>query len=99
MEYRAPQEVFPLARTIGATLYSVIGKYIVNKRFHSQNHSNYWLFVDFDLIKLGVKTLTQLRVTTILWRNRPNYSSLSDQVAPLRAATHLNRNNPSVPRI
>jgi hypothetical protein len=34
-----------------------------------------------------------------LWRNRPNYSSLSDQVAPLRAATHLNMNNPSVPRI
>jgi hypothetical protein len=34
-----------------------------------------------------------------LWRNRPNYSSLSAQVAPLRGATHLNRNNPSVPRI
>jgi hypothetical protein len=34
-----------------------------------------------------------------LWRNRPNYSSLSAQVAPLRAATHLNRDNPSVPRI
>jgi hypothetical protein len=33
------------------------------------------------------------------WRNRPNYSSLSVQVAPLKAATHLNRNNPSVPRI
>jgi hypothetical protein len=65
MEYRAPQEVLPLARTIGATLYSVIGKYIVNKRFHSQKHSNYWLSVDFDLIKLGFKTLTQLRVTTI----------------------------------
>jgi transposase InsO family protein len=28
-----------------------------------------------------------------LWRNSPNYSSLSTQVAPLRAATHLNRNN------
>jgi hypothetical protein len=35
----------------------------------------------------------------LMWRNRPNYSSLSAQVAPLRAATHLNRNNPSVPRI
>jgi hypothetical protein len=34
-----------------------------------------------------------------LWQNHPNYSSLSAQVAPLRAATHLNRNNPSVPRI
>jgi hypothetical protein len=34
-----------------------------------------------------------------MWRNRPNYSSLSAQVAPLKAATHLNRNNPSVPRI
>jgi hypothetical protein len=34
-----------------------------------------------------------------MWRNRPNYSSLSAQVAPLRAATHLNKNNPSVPRI
>jgi hypothetical protein len=34
-----------------------------------------------------------------VWRNRPNYSSLSAQVAPLRAATHLNRNNLSVPRI
>jgi hypothetical protein len=29
-----------------------------------------------------------------VWRNRPNYSSLSAQVAPIRAATHLNRNNP-----
>jgi hypothetical protein len=34
-----------------------------------------------------------------LWRNRPNYSSLSAQVAPLKAVTHLNRDNPSVPRI
>jgi hypothetical protein len=34
-----------------------------------------------------------------VWRNRPNYSSLSAQLTPLRAATHLNRNNPSVPRI
>jgi hypothetical protein len=34
-----------------------------------------------------------------LWRKRPNYSSLSAQVAPLKAATHLNRNNSSVPRI
>jgi hypothetical protein len=34
-----------------------------------------------------------------MWRNCPNYSSLSAQVAPLRAATHLNRNNPSVPWI
>jgi hypothetical protein len=34
-----------------------------------------------------------------VWRNRPNYSSLSAQVAPIRAATHLNRNNPLVPRI
>jgi hypothetical protein len=34
-----------------------------------------------------------------VWRNRPNYSSLSAQVAPLRTTTHLNRNNPSVPRI
>jgi hypothetical protein len=42
MEYRAPQEVLPLARTIGAALYSVNGKYIVNKRFLSQRHSNYW---------------------------------------------------------
>jgi hypothetical protein len=58
MEYRAPQEVLPLARTIGATLYSVIGKYVINKRFHSQKHSNYWLSIDFDLIKLGIKTLT-----------------------------------------
>jgi hypothetical protein len=39
------------------------------------------------------------RIGGLLWRNRPNYSSLSAQVAPLRAATHLNRNNPSVPRI
>jgi hypothetical protein len=38
-------------------------------------------------------------LTNALWRNRPNYSSLSAQVATLRAATHLNRNNPSVPRI
>jgi hypothetical protein len=34
-----------------------------------------------------------------LWRNHPDYSSLSAQVAPLKAATHLNRNNSSVPRI
>jgi hypothetical protein len=65
MEYRARQEVLPLARTIGATLYSVIGKYVINKRLYSQRHSNYWLSIDFDLIKLGIKTLTQPRVTTI----------------------------------
>ena len=65
MEYRAPQEVLPLARTIGAMLYSVIGKYVINKRFHSQKHSNYWLSIDFDLVKLGIRTLTQPRVTTI----------------------------------
>jgi hypothetical protein len=65
MEYRAPQEVLPLARAIGAMLYSVIGKYVINKRFHSQKHSNYWLFIDFNLIKLEIRTLTQPRVTTI----------------------------------
>jgi hypothetical protein len=27
-----------------------------------------------------------------LWQNHPNYSSLSAQVAPLKAATHLNWN-------
>jgi hypothetical protein len=43
MEYRAPQEVLPLATAIEATLYSVIGKYVINKRFHSRRHSNYWL--------------------------------------------------------
>jgi hypothetical protein len=41
----------------------------------------------------------KLALKFYVWRNRPNYSSLSAQVAPLRAATHLNRNNPSVPRI
>jgi hypothetical protein len=65
LEYRAPQEVLPLARTIGATLYSIIGKYVINKRFYSQKHSNYWLSIDFNLIKLGIRMLTQLRVTTI----------------------------------
>jgi hypothetical protein len=65
LEYRAPQEVLPLARTIEATLYSVIGKYVINKRFYSQKHSNYWLSIDFNLIKLGIRTLTRLRVTTI----------------------------------
>jgi hypothetical protein len=65
VEYRTPQEVLPLARTIGAMLYSVIGKYIINKRFHSRKHSNYWLSIDFDLIKLEIRTLTQPRVTTI----------------------------------
>jgi hypothetical protein len=65
MEYRAPQEVLPLVRTIGAMLYSVIGKYVINKRFHSQKHSNYWLSIDFDLIRLEIRTLTQPRVTTI----------------------------------
>jgi hypothetical protein len=65
MEYRAPQEVLPLARTIGAMLYSVTEKYVINKRFHSQKHSNYWLSIDFDLVKLGIRTLTQPRVTTI----------------------------------
>jgi hypothetical protein len=29
-----------------------------------------------------------------IWQNHPNYSSLSAQVAPLKAATHLNRNKP-----
>jgi hypothetical protein len=57
MEYRAPQEVLPLARAIEATLYFVIGKYVINKRFHSQRHSNYWLSIDFDLIRLGVGDL------------------------------------------
>jgi hypothetical protein len=37
--------------------------------------------------------------TGSVWRNNLNYSSLSVQVVPLRAATHLNKNNPSVPRI
>jgi hypothetical protein len=37
MGYRAPQEVLPLARTIGAMMYSIIGKHIINKRFHSQS--------------------------------------------------------------
>jgi hypothetical protein len=68
MEYRAPQKILPLARTIGATLYSVIGKYVINKRFYSQRHSNYWLSIDFDLIRLGIKTLTQPRVTTIPYK-------------------------------
>jgi hypothetical protein len=67
MEYRASQEVLPLARAIGARLYSIIGKYIINKRFHSRKHSNYWLSTDFDLIKLGINTLTRLRLTTILY--------------------------------
>jgi hypothetical protein len=65
MEYRAPQEVLPLVRAIRATLYSVIGKYVIYKKFHSQRHSNYWLSIDFDLIKLVINALTQLRVTTI----------------------------------
>jgi hypothetical protein len=65
MEYRASQEVLPLARAIGATLYSVIQKYVINKRFHSRRHSNYWLSIDFDLIRLGINTLTRFRVTTI----------------------------------
>jgi hypothetical protein len=65
MEYRAPQEVLPLVRTIGAMLYSVIGKDIFNKIFHSQKHSNYWLSIDFDLIKLGIKKLTRHWVTII----------------------------------
>jgi hypothetical protein len=65
MEYRAPQEVLPLVRTIGAMLYSVIGKYVINKRFHSEKHSNYWLSIDFDLIRLEIRALTQPRVTTI----------------------------------
>jgi hypothetical protein len=34
-----------------------------------------------------------------MWQNHLDYSSLSAQVAPLKAATHLNRNNPSVPWI
>jgi hypothetical protein len=59
------RKFYPLARTIGAMLYSVIGKYIINKRFHSQQHSNYWLSIDFDLIKPEIRTLTQSRVTTI----------------------------------
>ena len=29
-----------------------------------------------------------------LWQNHPNYSSLSAQVAPLEATTHLNQNKP-----
>jgi hypothetical protein len=54
MEYRASQEVLSLSNTsnaIGAMLYSVIGKYVINKRSHSLRHSSYWLSIDFDLIK------------------------------------------------
>jgi hypothetical protein len=65
MEYRASQEVLPLTRAIGATLYTVIEKYVINKRFRSRRHSNYWLSIDFDLIRLRINTLTRLRVTTI----------------------------------
>jgi hypothetical protein len=46
----------------------------------------------FPLSKFVVEVLK-------MWRNHPNYSSLSAHIAPLKAATHLNRNNPSVPRI
>jgi hypothetical protein len=49
--------------------------------------------------KTEVEKSLNLQKSLTVWRNRPNYSSLSAQVAPLRAATHLNRNNPSVPRI
>jgi hypothetical protein len=46
-----------------------------------------------------VRHRTSRRAQKTVWRNRPNYSSLSAQVAHLRATTHLNRNNPPVPRI
>jgi hypothetical protein len=57
MEYRASQEVLPLARSqkaIGATLYSVIGKYIVNKKISFSR-----------ALELFISTLTRHRVTTI----------------------------------
>jgi hypothetical protein len=41
----------------------------------------------------------RLNLESLSVGNCLNYSSLSAQVAPLKAATHLNRNNPSVPRI
>jgi hypothetical protein len=40
-----------------------------------------------------------LRGVGFVWWNHPNYSNLSAQVASLKAATHLNQNNPLVPRI
>jgi hypothetical protein len=54
-------------------------------------------FVSFELMIKDSKHIVNLEQD--VWRNRPNYSSLSAQVAPLKAATHLNRNNSSVPQI
>jgi hypothetical protein len=45
-----------ISKAIGGALYSVIGKNLINKRFHSQGHSN---------CLLPIITLTRLRVTTI----------------------------------
>jgi hypothetical protein len=39
-------------------------------------------------------SLQTMQNPLIVWQNHPNYSSLSAQVAPLKAATHLNRNKP-----
>jgi hypothetical protein len=62
-----------------------------------------WRSLDSETIGFRTDDTTEAvamkTLTTFLWRNRPNYSILSAQVAPLRAATHLNRNKPSVPRI
>jgi hypothetical protein len=52
-----------------------------------------------DLKPLYWWTRMKREIAQYVWRNRPNYSSLSAQVTPLEAATHLNRNNPLVPRI
>jgi hypothetical protein len=52
-----------------------------------------------DEMKEENKTMSSTINELTLWRNHPNYSSLSVQVTPLKAATHLNRNNRSVPRI
>jgi hypothetical protein len=88
----------------GLLFISPLGKhlcYVLRLHFPASNN-----VAEYEALVNGLRIAVELGVWCLdargdsqLWRNHPNNSSLSTQVAPLRAATHLNRNNPSVPRI
>jgi hypothetical protein len=80
-----PKASRPMSNLIVLTIYPTL----VSSKFYFRKVGNHDLLTSLYWYSLRYQ----------LWQNRPNYSSLSAQVAPLKAATHLNRNNPSVPRI
>jgi hypothetical protein len=71
----------------------------VNKQTSSHNAKYISLFTMILFLRKWFNTYKSNHTMINLWRNHPNYSRLSAQVVPLKAATHLNRNNPPVPLI